>query len=88
MMKAALVNLETSIVESVIMVDSVDDPVPEGYKLVEVDMIVNNVGKTDEELALYEIIKDLDPDYKYDEIERPIHNGQTKWSASKGFYEE
>lgn len=87
-MKAALVNLETSIVESVIMVDSVDDPVPEGYKLVEVDMIVNNVGKTDEELALYEIIKDLDPDYKYDEIERPIHNGQTKWSASRGFYEE
>lgn len=87
-MKAALVNLETGIVESVIMVDSVDDPVAEGYKLVEVDMIVDIASKTDEEWALYEIIKDLDPDYKYDEIERPIHNGQTKWSASRGFYEE
>jgi hypothetical protein len=88
MMRAALVNLETSIVESVIVVNSVDDIVPEGYQLVETDMIVNNIGKTDEELALYEIIKDLDPDYKYDEIERPIHIGQTKWSVSRGFYEE
>ena len=87
-MKAALINLETGIVESVIMVDSADDPVAEGYKLVEVDMIVDIASKTDEEWALYEIIKDLDPDYKYDEIERPIHNGQTKWSASRGFYEE
>ena len=87
-MKAALINLETGIVESVIMVDSVDDTVPDAYRLVEVDMIHNIIGKTDEELALYEIIKDLDPDYKYDEIERPIHNGQTKWSASRGFYEE
>lgn len=87
-MKAALVNLETGIVESVIMVDSVDDTVAYGYQLVEVDMIQNIIGKTDEELALYEIIKDLDPDYKYDEIERPIHNGQTKWSATQGFYEE
>jgi hypothetical protein len=87
-MKAALINLETGIVESVIVVNSIDDIVPEGYQLVETDMIVNNIGKTDEELALYEIIKDLDPDYKYDEIERPIHIGQTKWSSSRGFYEE
>jgi hypothetical protein len=87
-MKAALINLETGIVESVIMVNSVDDPVPYGYHLVEVDIIHNIIGKTDEELALYEIIKDLDPDYKYDEIERPIHNGQTKWSVTQGFYEE
>ena len=87
-MRAALVNLETGIVESVIMVNSIDDPVLEGYQLIETDKIENTIGKTDEELALYEIIKDLDPDYKYDEIERPIHIGQTKWSASRGFYEE
>ena len=87
-MKAALVNLETGIVESVIIVNSTDDPVPYNYHLVEVDMIVDIASKTDEEWALYEIIKDLDPDYKYDEIERPIHIGQTKWSASRGFYEE
>ena len=88
MMRAALVNLETSIVENIIVVNSVDDIVPKGYQLVETDKIENIINKTDEELALYEIIKDLDPDYKYDEIERPIHIGQTKWSASRGFYEE
>ena len=87
-MKAALINLETGIVESVIVVNSIDDIVPEGYQLVETDKIENIINKTDEELALYEILKDLDPDYKYDEIERPIHIGQTKWSVTQGFYEE
>jgi hypothetical protein len=86
-MKAALVNTVTNIVESIIIVDSIDDIVPENYKLVEMPMV--EMYTSEEERQLYEVIKEIDPEYPDIPKEgRFIDIGVTKWSEEKGFYEE
>ena len=86
-MKAALVNTVTNIVESIIIVNSVDDVVPENYKLLEIPMI--DMYTSEEERQLYEVIKEIDPDYTdIPKGERFIDIGVTKWLSEKGFYEE
>ena len=86
-MKAALVNTVTNIVESIIIVNSVDDVVPENYKLLEIPMI--DMYTSEEERQLYEVIKEIDPDYTdIPKGERFIDIGVTKWTIEKGFYEE
>lgn len=86
-MKAALVNTVTNIVESIIIVDSIDDIVPENYKLIEIPMVEKYTSE--EERQLYEVIKEIDPEYPdIPKEERFIDIGVTKWSEEKGFYEE
>jgi hypothetical protein len=86
-MKAALVNTVTNIVESIIIVNSMDDVVPENYKLLEIPMV--DIYTSEEERQLYEVIKEIDPDYiGIPKGERFIDIGVTKWSSEKGFYEE
>jgi hypothetical protein len=86
-MKAAFVNTVTNIVESIIIVDSIDDIVPENYKLVEIPMV--EMYTSEEERQLYEVIKEIDPEYPdIPKEERFIDIGVTKWSEEKGFYEE
>jgi hypothetical protein len=86
-MKAALVNTLTNIVESIIIVNSIDDLVPENYKLLEIPMV--DIYTSEEERQLYEVIKEIDPDYiGIPKGERFIDIGVTKWSSEKGFYEE
>lgn len=86
-MKAALVNKETQIVENVILVNSLDEPVDPSYDLIEVDMLKKDLSA--EDMELYEIIKELDPGYYIEKVlqERIVHIGQTKWNATVGFYE-
>ena len=86
-MKAALVNVKSKIVEGLLMVNSLDDIVPKGYKLVEVDYLMD--FKSEEEKSLHEILKEIDPMYdNTNKMERTIHPGVTKWTSKKGFYEE
>lgn len=87
-MKAALVNLQTEIVENIIMVDSLEDPVSEGHKLVEVPLIYEELSAEQE--AIIEILKQIDPNSvpEQSKIERPILIGETKWNEINGFYEE
>ena len=89
-MKAALVNTNTGIVELVIIVNSLDDIVPQNYKLVEIPMI-ENYGGIEEEKQLFDILKEIDPDYidsKCYMTEKPVNPGITKWSEELGLYEE
>jgi hypothetical protein len=91
MIKAALVNVETELVENVIIVDTLEDVVPAGYTLVEIVRI--EIDFTDEEKQLYDILEEIDPDFIRPETssfvitETPIMIGQTKWNINDGFYE-
>lgn len=86
-MKAAYINLQTEIVENIIMITSVDESVPEGYKLVTIP--IKNAD-SEENLALINILKDIDPNYQVPSTytERQIVIGTTKWNESKGFYDD
>lgn len=85
-MKAALVNLQTQVVENVIMVNSLEDVVQEGYKLVEVP--IKDKELTPEELEIENFLKEIDPDYVrvVTKIERIININETQWSEESGFY--
>lgn len=86
-MRAALVNTTTNIVESIIIVNSLNDIVPQNYKLVEIPMV--ELFSSEEERQLYEIIKEIDPNYtEVPKTERFIVLGTTKWVDERGFYEE
>lgn len=88
-MKAALVNTLTNIVENIIIVDSLEDSVPENYKLVEVPLI--EIDYTQEEKDLYELLTQIDPDFVLPikiKTERIIQIGITKWDEQYGFFEE
>lgn len=85
-LKVALVNLTTGVVENLIMVKSLEDPIAEGYKLVEIPLIERFFSE--EESQLYAIIREIDPSFVIPKQETPIHVGTTKWSEEKGFYEE
>ena len=86
--KAALINIQTGIVENIIMVNSIEDPVNENYKLVEIYEIENTSTLTEEEKQLYSILKEIDPDFKLPMIDCPVYINISKWSEEKGFYEE
>jgi hypothetical protein len=93
MIKAALVNVETELVENVIIVDTLEDVVPAGYILVEIPIEI--IEYTDEEKQLYDILEEIDKDFvrppysnaHVNVIEMPVMIGQTKWNITEGFYE-
>jgi len=84
MIKAVLVNIDIGIVENIIMVSSLEEFVPEGYKLVELPK--KNLEISEEDKILEEILKEIDPNYVIQYSERPIIIGVTKWNEEKGFY--
>lgn len=89
-MKAALVNTNTGIVELVIIVNSLDDIVPENYILVDIPSVEIYNG-TSEEKQLFNILKEIDPEYvdsKSFTVEMTVHPGVTRWSEEFGLYEE
>jgi hypothetical protein len=88
MMRAAYVNLNTGIVQEIIIVNSLNDIVPENYKLVEIPLI--EVTSSEEEKQLFDIIKEIDPTFVDTIPKEEIHIniGSTKWSEERGFYEE
>jgi len=84
----ALLNENTSIIEGVIAVNSLDDVVPAGYKLLEIP--TEKHFRDEEEKNLYIILKEIDPDFENPDIPlRPItiHPWRTKWTIEKGFHE-
>jgi hypothetical protein len=86
--KAALINVQTGIVENIIIVNSFEDKVPVGYILKPITMI-DLVGEiTQEYLDMIEIIKEIDPDYITPTKEIEIRINETRWSEEKGFYTE
>lgn len=89
MIKAALVNIETEIVENVIMVSTMEDIVPASYVLAPMEFYSEPVSK--ELSALQTILKDIDPDFKIKEPEArevSINIGVTKWNSERKYYEE
>jgi len=85
--KAVVVNKKTEFVDNIILVNSLSDPIGPDHVLVAIDKIEKEM--LPEEKELYNVIKELDPNY-YDErvmIERPIYIGKTKWNNTSGFYE-
>jgi hypothetical protein len=89
--RVALVNLNTSIVDSIIIVNSLEDIVPDGFKIVEIPLVNICYSSTEEEKQLFEIIREIDPDYfestKF-KTEKLIYPGISKWSEELGFYED
>jgi hypothetical protein len=94
MVKASLVNKKTNVVENVIMVNSLEDKVPEGFYLAPMvtrEMLPNLDKEYD---ALQKILADIAPDYKLPTvdpiiIEVPIQIGLTKWNpVNKEYYED
>lgn len=89
-MKTAYLDIETGLVELVIVVNSLDDVVPKGKKLLEIPL-VDAYNGSQEEQNLFNILKEIDPEYidsEHYKIERTIYPGITKWSEERGFYEE
>jgi hypothetical protein len=87
--KAAYVNLQTNLVENLIMVNSLEDPVPEGYKLVEIPLI--ELDYSNEEQELYDMLLTVDPDFILPEKQKQelsISINETKWTEELGFHEE
>lgn len=87
-MKAAYVNKITEIVENVIMVNSLQDPVAEPYVLAEIAAI--EIDYTQDEQDLYDFMSQIDPDFVYPakkRVEPTIEIGVTKWNAENGFYQ-
>jgi hypothetical protein len=89
MIKAALVNTDTKIVENIIMVNSLEDVVPEGYVLAPMEYQKDPVSR--ELTALQKILKENDPNFIIKEPEPrevSINIGVTKWDSEKKYYEE
>jgi hypothetical protein len=87
--KAALVDVNSNIVTSIIMVDSLADIVPEGFMLIPMEY-AETVPDPEHE-ALQAILSMIDPNHKpvvKEPIERPVHIGVTRWTAEKKFHEE
>ena len=87
--KVAYINLETGIVENIIVVSSINDPVPEGYKIIEIPTY--EIEYTQEEQDLYEILTTVNPNFvppPKKKQERSIHINETKWNGEQGFFEE
>lgn len=88
-MKAVLVNVKTEIVENIIVVNSLEDIVPEGYKLVEIPVV--EIDYSQDEKDLFELLMQIDPEFVLPSKqvqERVIHIGLTKWTEQNGFFEE
>lgn len=89
MIKAALVNTNTKIVENIIIVDSLEDRVPEGYVLAPMEFQLPTVSR--ELTALQKILKENDPNFvikEPDPAEVSINIGVTKWDSERKYYEE
>lgn len=87
--KVAYVNLQTNLVENKIMVNSLEDEVPEGYKLVEIP--ITEIDYTQDEKDLYELLIQIDPEFVLPPKktqERVIIINSTKWNEQNGFFEE
>ena len=87
--KVALVNLQTNIVENVIIVDSIDDTPPQGYYYA--PMETSEIPVDPEVEQLQNIIKEVDPLYegvKPIVFEKPITLNKTRWTQQKGFHED
>lgn len=76
------------------MVNSLEDPVPPGFKLVAIEKIVIPAEEPDPDLlALDAILKEIDNEYKGlpangEKIEeRPVFIGKTKWTEERGYFE-
>jgi hypothetical protein len=91
MIKSALVNNETEIVENIIMVNTLEDSIPSGYILVAIPITDEVIEYKDEEKQLYDILEEIDSDFvrpPYSNIiETPVMIGKTKWNINEGFYE-
>jgi hypothetical protein len=90
LIKTACINLQTNIVENIIMINDGDTHVePDGYIHIPVPKIPVSTTLSPEQQAINEILKQLNPDYVETQefIEMSIITGQTKWSEDKGFYE-
>lgn len=86
--KVALVNLTTNTVENIIMVSTLEDPVPENYKLVPMKHTEVVPALYQEQTELIDLIKEIDPNYRFPTTEAPIEIGVTKWTEEKGFHIE
>lgn len=89
-MKAALVNTQTDIVENIIIVNSLEDPVESGYTLVEIPEVIE-IDYTQEEKDLYELLIQIDPEFVLPPKktqEHVIMINSTKWNEQNGFFEE
>lgn len=87
-MKAAYVNKTTGIVENIIVVDSLEDSVDDEHVLAEIPMI--EVDYTEDELDLYNLLQQIDPEFVYPSkkrVEPAIEIGVTKWNSNDEFYE-
>ena len=87
--KAALVDVSTNIVASLIMVDSLADIVPEGFILAPMEYA--SIAPDPEHDALQAILSMIDPNHRpvvKEPIEYPVHIGITKWTAEKKFHDE
>lgn len=88
-MKAALVNTQTGIVENIIIVDSLEDPVESGYTLVEIPVF--EIDYAQDEKDLYELLIQIDPEFVLPPKkiqERVIMINSTKWNEQNEFFEE
>jgi hypothetical protein len=92
MIKAALVNTQTNIVENIIIVDSINDSVDEGYLLVEIPIIQESIEYSQNEIELYDVLESIDPEFirplVYTEKEFPVYIGVTRWTEQDGLYNE
>lgn len=86
--KAALVDTQTDIVTNIIIVNSIADPVPANFKLVEIDQVPQIL--TDRDHKLINVMMKNDPTYSppLAMMERPIILGTTMWSEDLGFHDE
>lgn len=87
-MKAAYVNKTTGIVENIIVVGSLEDPVDDEHVLAEIGEI--EIDYTQEEIDLYSLLQEIDPDFSFPlkkKAEPTIVIGVTKWNSNDGFYE-
>jgi len=88
-MKAAYVNKATGLVENIIMVNSVNDPIDASHILVEISS--TEIDYTQEELELYDLLKQIDPEFVLPPKkiqERGVMINSTKWNEQNGFFEE
>ena len=84
-----MVKTATGVVENIIIVNSLNDTPPAGYRYAEMEIIETPIDP--EVKALQDIIKEVDPLYKAIEPtyhERPIKLKKTKWTSERGFYED
>lgn len=86
-MKAALVNLGSGYVQNIIMVNSLDDPVGDGYKLVSVDIVQEIDAETQ---STIDFIKTIDPDYVHQPVikEYSVNIGKTRWTEELGLFDQ